>query len=107
MATKGNLRKEKALVTKVNTTVTEEAQGFHDLTSEPFALAVNLSSTDKASVFLQTSNLADDVTASDRRLLLAASFRLFLRRLSHGILVRRSDLARLADFGERDAEPNT
>lgn len=37
---------------------------------------------------------------ADRRLLLAASFRLFLRRLAIGIPILRSDIVRLADFAD-------
>jgi hypothetical protein len=52
----------------------------------------------------QTLRLAGSISSSDRRLLLAASFRLFLRRLNHGFAVRRDDLLRLADFAESDVE---
>lgn len=58
---------------------------------------------DQECVLPQASNLAGNVTSTDRRLLLAASFRLLLRRLHHGIILRRSDLVRLLDYAERDA----
>lgn len=48
--------------------------------------------------------LAESVSSDDRRLLLAASFRLFLRRLNHGIAIRRTDLLRLLDFADDDGE---
>lgn len=50
---------------------------------------------------LQTAILTENISTKDRRLLLAASLRLFLRRLDHGISVRRDDLLRLADFADR------
>jgi hypothetical protein len=46
---------------------------------------------------------ADSLTPADRRLLLAATFRLFLRRLHYGISIRRDDLLRLADYADGDA----
>lgn len=43
------------------------------------------------------------LSCTDRRLLLAASFRLFLRRLAAGVPVLRSDVARLADYADEVA----
>jgi hypothetical protein len=48
--------------------------------------------------------LAQHLSPSDRRLLLAASFRLLLKRLNHGIEIRRSDVLRLVDFADFDVE---
>jgi hypothetical protein len=52
----------------------------------------------------QHAVLADSLSPSDRKLLLAASFRLFLRRLNHGIAIRRADLRRLLDYADSDGE---
>jgi hypothetical protein len=49
-------------------------------------------------------SLAQHLSPSDRRLLLAASFRLLLKRLNHGIEIRRSDVLRLVDFADFDVE---
>jgi hypothetical protein len=40
------------------------------------------------------------LSSADKRLLLAASFRLFLRRLSHGVAVRRDDILRVSVYGD-------
>jgi hypothetical protein len=53
---------------------------------------------------VSASSLGCEISSWDRRLLLAASFRLFLRRLHHGIPVLRSDVQRLVDFADRDME---
>jgi len=52
----------------------------------------------------QSSAIAKAISPSDRKLLLAASFRLFLRRMNHGIAIRRADLRRLLDYADSDGE---
>jgi hypothetical protein len=46
----------------------------------------------------------ENLSPSDRRLLLAASLRLFLRRLNHGLTVRRNDVLRVVEFADGDGE---
>ena|ERR1700680_1067056 len=51
----------------------------------------------------QDPTLAENISPSDRRLLLAASFGLFLFRIRHGLTVWRGDVLRVADLADRDA----
>jgi hypothetical protein len=43
------------------------------------------------------------LSPNDRRLLLRSSLRLFLRRLSHNVAIRRADLERLVPYGDDSA----
>lgn len=52
----------------------------------------------------QDSTPVDTLPRSDRKLLLAASLGLLLRRMHHGIVVRRGDLLRLVDYADDDIE---
>ena len=44
------------------------------------------------------------LSESDRRLLICASLRLFLRRLNHNLPVNRSDLLRVACYAPEESE---
>jgi hypothetical protein len=45
-----------------------------------------------------------DLSPTERRLVLISTLGLFLRRLRHGIAIRRIDLLRLLDFADSDVE---
>lgn len=52
----------------------------------------------------RSSRQATALPGEDLRLLLRSSFRLFLRRLSHNVAVRREDLERILPYVDDSAE---
>lgn len=54
---------------------------------------------------VETQGLSqENLSPSDRRLLLAASLRLLLRRLNHGFAIRRDEVLRVVEFADGDGE---
>lgn len=51
-----------------------------------------------------SNSLEQDISTSDRNLLLRASLALFLRRLNHNVPVFRDDLLRVAYYAPDEAE---